>query len=1666
MLLPYPSRSHDRHSFRLTRFMTRFLAANAFHWEIQRVSARWFRFCLCLLTLIGYTLPRDGRAAGGAFGPPDGLGVFDVMTTVPPGHGLGVFELSVDPDFGWDVKTAAGLGETAGNSDGNVADARFDNPGGVARDNLGNVFVVDSGNSRIRMISPGGAVTTIAGSSYGFVDGQGPAAKFAFPTGIAVGPTDQNVYVADTYNHRIRKLTRPAVVGQAWVVTTLAGASSPGFLDASGTSARFSSPQGLTVDAANNVYVADSGTHRIRRISPLGAVTTLAGNGNDGFVDGAAAVAEFSFPGGVAIDSAGTIFVADRGNDCIRQVLPTGVVSTHAGTGAAGRNDGALASATFNAPAAIAIDPYDTLYVSEEGTHKIRRVTPLTRSPNGEVQTVAGSGAVGYVDARDVAAQFNHPAGLVVMGNGDLWVADSENDCLRALVSPTTVVAVGNPALPDVKATINPIALDVPPAVYHFRWRAQDWTVEDDGLNLFVTTVRPIAKTTTASQVNAGEVTLNGLVNPQNLPVTGLKFEISLNEAFQPSIEVIVTPVPGAGGVDVPFSFVYSYPTNTPVGTEFYYRAIAINKYGTSVAPEVISFVVPVATVATEAVTDRLTTRYEGQLNATVDPDGSSLTVSFEYSTEPGLFDSWLVSSAVPAPGGSGASGAAVDQSGVVYFSKRLDHQVSRTVGPPIGAGVAGYVDGTLASARFDQPAGVAVYEGPGVKLLYVCDVFNHCIRKVDLLAGTVSTLAGTGASGYVDGAPAVARFLYPAGVAVDGAGNVYVADTGNHCIRLIAVTGGIATGVTTVAGTNVAGKADGLAAAARFQDPGALVVGAGNTVYIADTGNHRICVLSGGLVTTLAGGDAAGFEDAQGASAKFSMPSGLTLDTAGRLLVADEGNHRIRRIGLDGTVTTLAGSGVEGEINSPASGTGLIPATATRFASPNGIATNGGEEFWVTGGGAMASIRKIVPGSVQTVTVAGPETGSGDRVVSQGIANLSAGTTYYYRAVGDNRMDGVIYGDILSFTTYTEPVIAVYLGDTVADPELTSGQIEPVNYGVMARATQMVRTFTIENRGGWPLTVSDIQVPAGFTLAGGIGATPSGATTSFQVTLSTPDAGIFNGDIRVMSDGINQMMFEYPITGKKVDPPIIGSVSVGELSLAPATAVLMGGLNPNGADTVLEFQISPGPDFEAVVVSTRAGGVEGYLDETGPAARFSQPNGLATDSAGNLYVADTTNHRIRKITAAGVVSTVAGTGLPGFADGPVESAQFDEPAGIAVGANGVLYVTDNHRVRVIADGVVTTLAGTGEASFNDGLGVASRFHSPAGIAVAAGGVLYVADTINGRIRKVYPDGEVETLVNLGPASRPSDLALDGDGNVYVADAANHQVLRVTPGGSSAVLAGSGVAGFGDGAGLAAQFDSPVGLDYDTVAEVLYVADQGNERVRKITLAGLVTTLAGSGVAGSADGPGLSAEFDGPVSVAVLKEKTVVVGQLGGATIRQITPTVTRVPGSMVVTDPGEYLLSVAGLNPGVIHYVRLIASSVGGRVISDAQLLGTAFTQWQIDTFGDDAVNPEIAGPNASPSGDGVSNLLKYALGLDPYVRAHSGLPVLRMDHPTNGFFSLTINRNPAATNVRFFFEGSTDKVIWTDDDIQLSGNSIGFLPYKDVPKRFIRLGVELLLP
>ncbi len=328
-----------------------------------------------------------------------------------------------------------------------------------------------------------------------------------------------------------------------------------------------------------------------------------------------------------------------------------------------------------------------------------------------------------------------------------------------------------------------------------------------------------------------------------------------------------------------------------------------------------------------------------------------------------------------------------------------------------------------------------------------------------------------------------------------------------------------------------------------------------------------------------------------------------------------------------------------------------------------------------------------------------------------------------------------------------------------------------------------------------------------------------------------------------------------------------------------------------------LEFRTKP-VDPNAVSISTLAGnGSQGSTNGTGTFASFYQPTGVATDTAGNIYVADLRNNLVRKISPAGVVSTLAGSGLQGAANGTAINASFNQPTGIAVDAAGNVFIADNgnHLIREVSPtGNVTTLAGSGIPGSANGTGTAASFNFPQGIAVDPSGNVYVADYGNNLIRKISPEGAVTTLAGSGEAgagnspdtvtfNKPIGVGLDVAGNIYVADYGNNMVRKITPSGIVTTLAGSGISGSTNGTGAAASFNGITGVAADASGNDVYVADYGNNLVRLISPAGAVTTL-GTGAGASAK----SILFSGPYGVAVDSAGNIYVANYGNSTIEKV----------------------------------------------------------------------------------------------------------------------------------------------------------------------------------
>ena len=321
--------------------------------------------------------------------------------------------------------------DSIGSANGLGTAARFNHPFGIAVDATGNVYIADEGNSLIRRMDPTTLVTTFVGmvGVSGSTNGADTLASFKKPFGVAIDASG-NVYVADAGNNQIRAIT------PAGLVSTFAGTGVAGTGNGADT-ATFNSPLGIAIDGSGNLYVADYGNDMIRKISPAGVVSTLAGTGATGADNGAGTAATFNLPEGVAVDAAGNVYVADNGNNIIRKITPGGIVSTLAGSGTVGSANGTGTNASFNSPFGIAVDASGNVYVADSGNNLIRKI-----SAAGAVTTFAGSGKKGAGNASGTAASFNTPSGVAVDAAGNVYVADEDNNLIRKITNTGVVTTL------------------------------------------------------------------------------------------------------------------------------------------------------------------------------------------------------------------------------------------------------------------------------------------------------------------------------------------------------------------------------------------------------------------------------------------------------------------------------------------------------------------------------------------------------------------------------------------------------------------------------------------------------------------------------------------------------------------------------------------------------------------------------------------------------------------------------------------------------------------------------------------------------------------------------------------------------------------------------------------------------------------------------------------------------------------------------------------------------------------------------------------------------------------------------------------------------------------------------------------------------------------------
>lgn len=1341
-------------------------------------------------------------------------------------------------------------------------------------------------------------ISTIAGSALqsGFNDATGSSARFANPSGVAVDAAG-NIYVADAVNHRIRKVT------PAGVVTTVAGSGSAGSADLTGTLATFNFPQAIAIDpAAANLYVADTSNHKIRKIViSTGVVSTLAGTGAVGSADNATGTsASFNSPMGLVVDgSNANVYVADTQNSTIRQISLSGAsaVTTLAGqAGSPALTNGSGTSARFRNPQGLSISG-GTLYVADTQNHAIRSVVISGAS----VTTLAGSGSNGIVDGTGAGASFNYPTGVAVSGL-NVFVTDTSNNTLRQVVISsgvvTTVAGVANSAgNADGVGTsarfqgLSGIGVDGSGVIY-----------VADTINQ---TIRRAGSTAAPSITSSNAVTLPiGAAGSFTVTGTGSPAATFTVGSGFPSWATFTSNV-GANTATI---------SGTPpngVGSPFTFTITATNGVG---SPATQSFTLTVqqgpAITSANNTTFALNTAGSFTVTGTGSP-ASTFTVGSG-------FPPWATFTS-----NAGANTATITGTPLNTTGSPFSFTVTATNGVGSPATQAFTLTVSTGVAISTQPANTTVTAG-----LNATFSVGATATPSPTYQWQRQPAAGGGFTNLAEGG------TYTGTTSSTLTVNTVSAPMNGDQFQVI-VSNGVGSPVTSSAATLSVAAAP-------------VITSAAATSFIV--------AFPGSFTVTASGTPAPTFSITGG-----TFPSWASINTVTGAITGTPPDQT----GSPFVFVVTATNAVSTSSQTFSLTVNPVSAVPTFTANPSNLTVTSGQSASFTGN-AIASPLPTLRWQ-----------------------RLAYGTLLGFVDLNDD----ATYSGVTTTTLAINTTTAVMNGD----------QFRLVATNTNGSVVSSTATLTV-NSNPPVITLNPVAVIANaggnLTFTGSASGTPTpdlrwqrqpSGTTGF---VNLVDGGVFTGT------GSGTLVVTGVTAGMNGDQFRLAATNSGGTAYTTA-ATLTVNLGTS--------------------ISTFAGqaGVTGSLDGVGTAARFTGPASIAVDTAGDFYIADTGNSVIRKMTANGVVTTLAGlAGSRGSTDGVGSEARFNSPGGIAVDSIGNVYVADtfSHTIRVVSPaGVVTTLAGSpGLSGAVDGVGSAARFSLPSGITVDSTGGVFVADTNNHAIRRVSLNGTVTTyagsmgaagLLDSGVATSarfnaPYALAAGAGGTIYVADAQNHSIRKITNLGAVSTLAGSptGTPGSADGIGAAATFSRPSGLAVDSSGNV-YVADTNNHLIRRITPAGEVSALAGfAGVLGTTDGTGSQARFNRPFGVVVDTNGNIYVADTGNNTIRR-TGTTTAV---QITTQP-------ASRAAGVGQTTTLTVAATGSP--------SPTSYQWQRQAAGTSGfVN---LGTDANYSGAGTATLVitnvNSAMSGDQFrvVVANGVNPAATSDVAT-----LTIGTPPAFTN------------------------------------------------
>jgi sugar lactone lactonase YvrE len=850
------------------------------------------------------------------------------------------------------ITTIAGNGTAGSGGDGGPAtSAAINGPSATAIDAAGNIYIADAYASRVRKIDTTGTISTIVGNGICNFAGDGGPAKSAMvcqPYGVAVDNAG-NVYVADTYNYRIRK------INSSGIISTIAGNGTATFSGDGGPSvnAAVNAPSGLTVDAAGNIYIADAGNYRVRKINSSGIISTIAGNGVAGFSgDGGPAVnASFSTTYSVAVDPAGNIYISDIYNGRIRKVNTAGIVSTIGGNGVVGfsGDGGPATSAQISNPYGITVDAAGNIYIADTYNNRVRLIT----SSSGIISTIAGTGVGGFSGdgGAPTSAQLFDPYGVTVDGMGNIYVADINNQRVRKLQQ--SILNFG---------TINVGQSSSPQNLY-----------------LKIEHAATITSISIPQSEGAAQEYILGTI-------TGCPVQIGLLANTVCTVPVTFAPAyPGLRGVPIIvttslgiFSFSLTGIGSSPqvAISSGIINTVAGNGSGIfsgdGGAATAAGMLTP-SGVARDSAGNMYIATYNNRIRKVV-PGGTITTVAGNGTT--------CANPTTPCGDGGAATSAsfvqpynvATDFAGNFYISDTNGFKVRKvdlngTITTVAGNGTScanpttSCGDGGLAtSANLGSPYGIA-FDGSGN--LFIAEETGNRIRKVSP-SGVITTIAGSGVAGFSGdgGAATRATLTHPLGLAVDVAGNVYISDAGNQRIRRVDGATGV---ITTVAGggsssTIPVGGAP--ATSVLLSLPVGVTTDASGSFYIVDFGSDTIDKVDGatGTIRIIAGiSGSAGFSGDGGSAtnAQLNQPQAIALDSFGQPYIADFTNNRVRQV----TVTAAPQS-------FPATVIGQISSTQIAFVSNIGnadltvLGVTASTDFLVNPAGTCSGIAILAVGT------------------------------------------------------------------------------------------------------------------------------------------------------------------------------------------------------------------------------------------------------------------------------------------------------------------------------------------------------------------------------------------------------------------------------------------------------------------------------------------------------------------------------------------------------------------------------------------------------------------------------------------------------------------------------------------------------------------------------